>query len=439
MSAEFNNSVLLVGGDARTSAFALHLAEADPRREIFAVPGTLTTEQVGTNLKDIDPNNMTDLARFSSDMRVGLTIVLPEGPLAAGVIDQFNEDDLPIFGPTKEAAQLEASKAWATELMRDAGVPHPTSHISTDFDELEDFLRNPNHAKYTVVKADGLTDGKGVAVCSTVEEAVAAARGMMVDGRFGEAGRKVVLQERRAGSEISVICVVAANGQYDLLPIARDNKRLQDNDEGPNTGGMGAHAPTNFVDVARLNRIRSKIIEPTLREMQKRGIPFQGFLYAGLILDDSDDEDDVVIEFNVRPGDPETQVQLPLVATDLGVVAQACLAGTFRNGNVRYRDGASVSVVLAAPGYPESPQTGQEIRGLDRVQNHIGVSVLHAGTKCDENGVVRVAGGRVVNVRAIAATVFQAHENAYRAIGSYGVEFDGMQVRSDIGLNETRK
>lgn len=436
IESSYDNSFLIVGSGGREGAIALHLHAADPTRRIISAPGNVTTGIVGENV-DIDPSNINALTDYALDHGIRTTIVGPETPLVAGIVDEFREanDGKPddevsyIFGPDYAAAVLEGSKAEAVKFMERYGIPHPDSYIPRDSTDAEAFLTRPENTDFTVVKADGLTGGKGVEVCSTVEQAVAVARAMMDEGLYGSAGHRTVLQRRITGPELSVVSIVSSDGNYDVLPLAQDHKRLLNGDRGPNTGGMGSYAPTDFVTSDMLQDIRAHIIEPTLNGMADRDTPFQGFLYTGLMLTD---KGWVVIEYNVRLGDPETQVQLPLLASDLGGVIQACLSHQFRSGQLRYTSGNAVCVTIAAPGYPKNPQVGQEIRGLDAVQDIPGLQVIHAGTTI-QDGAVRVNSGRALNVVARGSTLFDAREVAYKAIGPKGVHFDDMQYRTDIG------
>ena len=420
--------LLVIGSGGREGAMVRHLYTSNPKRKIFTAPGNPTTAECGENVA-IEPKDIDSLVTFAQKKHVNLTLVGPEAPLVEGVVDTFQEHKLLIWGPTQKAAQLEGSKVWATQFMKQHSIPHPDSYIPRNVDDAVNFLKAKEHAAYTVVKADGLTGGKGGSVCSSIEQAIKETKAMMVNGRFGDAGKQIVLQKREYGPEASIVCAVDKNGSYHMYPLSQDHKALNDGDNGPNTGGMGAYAPADFISERVLADIRKKIIERTIQSMIDMGTPFIGNLYAGVMLTKSGP---VVIEYNVRLGDPETQVQLPLIETDLAEIALACISGTLKNLKITHKNASSVCVVLAAPGYPGNVQSGQEVHGLDRLKNHLGVHVIHAGTKHDKNHVIRVHGGRAVNIVGIGRTVQIAHAKVYKAIKDGVADFDGRHYRTDI-------
>jgi phosphoribosylamine--glycine ligase len=427
--AEPDPSVLLVvGSGGREHALVAALAPTEAVSRVFVAPGNGGTarEPKAVNV-EVGASEIDRLVAFASDNRVGLTVVGPEEPLAHGIVDTFREAGLTIFGPTQAAARLETSKVWAREFMARHGVPHPSYAIAADVETAE-------RAVYAcegecVVKADGLAAGKGVIVCDTIDEGLAAVRAMLVDHVFGEAGDRVLVEERLSGPEISVMAVTDGKSHVRFLP-AQDYKRLETGDRGPNTGGMGAVAPSPLATRELLAEVRDRIIEPTIAGMAAEEVPFTGCLYCGLMLTEAGP---VVLEYNARFGDPETQVQLPLLDSNLTRILQTAAAGRLAGAQVGWNMGrAAVCVVLASGGYPERPQTGFVIHGLEATERLPDVKVLHAGTK-RSNGDVVTDGGRVLNVVATGDTLADAADKAYAVVGEAGLRFRNMQLRADIG------
>jgi len=452
MPQQDQRSVLVVGGGGREHALAWAIANSPDVDHVFVAPGNGGTalEQTLENVP-IGDGDIDGLLAFASERRVGLTVVGPEKPLAAGITDRFGAAGMPVFGPTRAAARLETSKVWAREFMRRHGVPHPRFVVADNPEAAEQAVRAMGGR--CAVKADGLAAGKGVIVCDRVDEAVAAVRAMLIERAFGEAGSRVLVEARADGPELSVMAVTDGTESF-VLPPAQDHKRLQDGDLGPNTGGMGAYAPAPIATPELMEEVRRDVIEPTLRGMASEGTPFRGCLYCGLMLTD---DGPVVIEYNARFGDPETQAQLPLLGTDLfrllaaaaGAPGAPSLTDVARA--VAPVSSHAVCVVLAARGYPVLPQTGQPIEGLAVAESVEGVKVFHAGTRLEDGpgaGLAQGAdgrsaprvlssGGRVLNVVCVRPDLAAAAAGAYAAIGDdadpgRGVRFEGMEYRSDI-------
>jgi phosphoribosylamine---glycine ligase len=418
--------ILVVGGGAREHALVWKLAQSSQVGAIFVAPGNAGTARIATNLPvaATDFDGLIEAARAND---IDLTVVGPEDPLAAGLADAFIAQDLAIFGPVAAAARIESSKAWAKDVMHSAGVPTANSQR---FSDLQSALDAINDAELPlVVKADGLAAGKGVVIAQTRHDAEQAVRSMLTEHAFGNAGNEILIEEFLLGREVSVLALTDGETIYPLIP-ACDYKRALDGDLGLNTGGMGAYAPVPQVDHALLARIQHEILAPTIAELKARGIVYRGVLYAGLVLTDAGPK---VIEFNCRFGDPETEVVLPLLASDLAELLDACAHG--RLGAVaepQWEGGTCVSVVLASGGYPHSYRSGYEIHGLDSLP--LEVTAFHAGTKCDAAGHVVTGGGRVLTLSARGETFAEARARAYDAIEQ--VTFDDRQFRTDIALRE---
>jgi phosphoribosylamine--glycine ligase len=390
----------------------------------------------------VSAGDVAGLTEFAVREQIDLVFIGPEQPLAAGLVDACLERGLRVFGPSQRAAQLETSKAFAKTLMREAGVPTAAFEV---FDDVDEALRAVHRlGAPLVVKADGLAAGKGVVVANTLEEAEQAVRRLMVDRQFGGAGTRVVLEQRLRGTEVSQMFFVDGE-TLAAMPPARDHKRLGDGDTGPNTGGMGAFAPvTAFAERGLLEEVEQRIVRPTLAALRRRGIEYRGVLYVGLMITE---DGPYVIEFNARFGDPETQAVLPLLASDLLEVAWAVADGRLAEIDVRWNDAAAACVVLAAPGYPEAPETGAPIRmdgepvsiSANRIHltggaasEGIGTAacLFHAGTAM-QNGQLVTAGGRVLAAVGVGPDLDEALRVAYKLADA--VHFEGKQIRRDIG------
>ncbi|MFO1307843.1 MAG: phosphoribosylamine--glycine ligase [Burkholderiales bacterium] len=419
-------NVLVIGSGGREHAIAWKLASSPRAARVFVAPGNAGTAREA-GVTNVAITAIPELVAFARKEGIGLTIVGPEAPLAAGVVDAFRGAGLAIVGPTRAAAQLEASKDYAKAFMARHGIPTAEYRTFTDAAPAKAYVAT--RGAPIVVKADGLAAGKGVVVAATVDEACAAVDAMLVGHSMGEAGARVVVEDFLAGEEASFIVLVDGRN---VLPLAssQDHKRLRDGDQGPNTGGMGAYSPAPVVTPALHARIMREVIGPTVEGMAADGIPYTGFLYAGVMIDAAGTPR--VLEFNCRLGDPETQPIMARLKSDLVDLAEHAARGTLDRVEAEWDRRAALGVVLAAHGYPENPRRGDPITGLDRIDaaRHPGVAVFHAGTSL-EGGSVVTSGGRVLCVTALGDSVKLAQRAAYAAIAE--IRFDGMQFRTDIG------
>ena len=418
--------ILVVGSGAREHALCRRLAQDLGVDGVICAPGNAGIAREFRTVV-VDPADPEAVLAVAEAEPVDLTIVGPEAPLARGVADLFSARGRPLFGPRRLPAQLETSKAFAKDFMRRHRIPTARYEVCSDVREAIAVVRRGDLGPAPVVKADGLAAGKGVIVADTMAEAEAAILASMQERSFGDAGARVVLEERLTGPEVSFF--VLADGEHAVpLVVAQDHKRIFEDDVGPNTGGMGAFAPSPLVDAATENRILTSIVGPVLQGLIAEGMPYRGVLYCGLMLTADGPK---VIEFNVRFGDPEAQVVLPMIAEPLTPILWAAATGVMRSSRVRLRPEAHVGVVLAAAGYPGAVRTGDRVEGLERVAAECpDVQVFHAGVKSDGRELV-TAGGRVLTVVARGATFAAAIERAYQAVEL--IHFDGMQYRRDIG------
>ena len=420
--------ILVIGGGGREHALAWKLAQSPKATKVFVAPGNGGTALAGGKLENLPITDVVALREWAQAEKVGLTVVGPEAPLAAGVVDEFRAHGLKIFGPTKAAAQLESSKAFSKAFMQRHGIP--TAAYDTFTDPVAAHAYIDKLGAPIVIKADGLAAGKGVVVAMTLEEAHAAVDFMLVDNKFGvqhnEGGARVVIEEFLAGEEASFIVLVDGKNVC-ALATSQDHKRLKDGDEGPNTGGMGAYSPAPVVTADVYGRAMREIILPTVRGMEKDGVPFTGFLYAGLMIDGQGQPK--TLEFNTRMGDPETQPILMRLKTDFVDVLLAATDGRLDQVELEWDRRTALGVVMAAAGYPESPRKGDLISGLPAEADD--AMVFHAGSQLDAEGKPRTSGGRVLCVTALADSVRQAQQRVYDV--TRGIHFDGMQYRRDIG------
>jgi phosphoribosylamine--glycine ligase len=419
-------NILIIGGGGREHALAWKIAQSPRVARVYVAPGNAGTAR-DPALANVAITDIGELVAFARKSEIGLTVVGPEAPLAAGVVDAFRGADLAVFGPTRAAAQLESSKDFAKAFMQRHGLPTAAYRTFTDAREAHDYVAR--RGAPIVVKADGLAAGKGVVVAQTQAEADAAIDAMLVDNAMGSAGARVVIEDFLEGEEASFI--VMADGRH-VLPLAssQDHKRLQDGDRGPNTGGMGAYSPAPIVTPALHARIMREIVTPAVNGMAADGMPYTGFLYAGVMVDGAGNPK--VLEFNCRLGDPETQPIMARLKSDLVDLVLHALDGTLDTIEAEWDRRAALGVVLAAAGYPDAPRKGAVIGGLDRVndETHPGVRVFHAGTSVQDGRAV-VSGGRVLCVTALGDSVRQAQRAAYAAVSE--IHFEGMQYRTDIG------
>jgi phosphoribosylamine--glycine ligase len=416
--------VLVVGSGGREHALALGLAAGADVDEVFCAPGNPGMAIVGrcVPIDVTDPDAVADLAEA---VDATLTVVGPEVPLVAGAVDAVESRGRLALGPRAAAAWLEGSKAWMKDVLRAAGVPTARFAAFTADGEAAALAFLESLPGLYVVKTDGLAAGKGVVVTESLTDARDAVRSYLSGAAFGDAGRTVVIEEGLTGPELSLLVLVSDPDAVPLAP-AQDFKRIADGDAGPNTGGMGAYSPVPMVDDTTVASVMNDAVEPTLAELRRRDAPYRGVLYAGLMLTP---EGPKVLEYNVRFGDPECQVVVPRLVSDLAV---HCLesAGGARLSPVEFRDDACVTVVLAAEGYPATPRTGDEIEGLEAAAEIPGVTVFHAGTKAGAGGAVVTAGGRVLDVTGVAPTVAEARARAYEAAAQ--IAWPGVQYRTDI-------
>lgn len=429
---------MIVGSGGREDALAWKLRQSAGVRDIFIAPGNGGSERFSyTHQVLLNPKNNIEVMQAARDFDVGLVVIGPEDSLALGLADDLRANRITTYGPGQAGAVLEASKAGAVLFMSDNGIPHPYSRIFENFNDARRYVKNPKRSKGRnnglVVKADGLAAGKGVFVCETREEAEEALVRLMQEKEFGQAGERVVIQEKLRGYEVSVMAIVSG-GKYILLPTSEDHKQIHNDDQGSNTGGMGVVAPHQLVDDRLMRQIEETIIKPTLAGLTKKRIDFRGTLYPGIMVTADGPK---VLEYNVRFGDPETEAVLPLLEEDLFSVLKGAAEGNLIfNGNYSLREGSCITVTLASGGYPGKYETGKKIKGLDIVVGRKDVLVFHAGTRSKKSGIYETAGGRVLMVTGLGENIEKAREAAYGVIDQGGIHFSGMQYRSDIGMRK---
>ncbi len=414
--------ILILGGGGREHALAVKLAESPKVTEILCAPGNGGTAQIAQNIT-LDAGNPVAVAAYARDNGVDLLVVGPEAPLVAGVADATRNAGVPVFGPGRRGARLEGSKSFAKDLMKRHGIPTGFYETFTELTPALDYVQDVGAP--IVIKADGLAAGKGVTVAMDLHTAREAVEECFA-GRFGKAGAKVVVEEYLFGPECSILAFVDGEVVVPMAP-AQDHKRALENDEGPNTGGMGVYSPVPIVTDAEHDAM-VEIMERTVGALIEEGIDYRGVLYGGFILTEDGPQ---VLEYNARFGDPETQVVLPRLEGDLAEILLAAAEGRLDEVGLSWRDEWAVSVVLAAGGYPGDYETGKVISGIDAAAALPGVTVYHAGTTLAEDGSVLTAGGRVLNVTALGSSFAEARDRAYEAVAK--ISWDGMFYRSDIG------
>ncbi|MDE1862381.1 MAG: phosphoribosylamine--glycine ligase [Thaumarchaeota archaeon] len=411
-------NILIVGSGGREHALGWKLSASPGVDSVYFAPGNGGTK----NNVDVKADDIEKLAQFAEKNRC-LTVVGPETPLAMGIVDAFEKKGLPIFGPTRTAAQLESSKIWAKNFMKRNGIPTARFEIFDEAVKAKEYAKSVNHP--LVVKADGLAAGKGVVVCSNQQEVIKAIDEILVEKKYGSAGNRIILEEKLDGIELSYIAISDGNTAYPMA-TSQDHKRAYDGDLGPNTGGMGAYSPAPIVDDDLAKEIQQKIIEKTISSMKKEGIPFKGFLYAGIMISEGKP---FVLEFNARMGDPECQPIMVRMKSDLLEYVQACIHGNLSSlPEISWDDKSAVCVVMVAKGYPESYPKGEEILGLD-VEDRDSI-VFHAGTRV-ESGRVLTDGGRVLGITATGNTLQEAISKAYRRVSE--ISWPSKFCRTDIG------
>ncbi len=422
--------VLVVGGGGREHALT-HGLLREEGVEVFCAPGNAGTVRAGARSLPVGVDDLEGVVTAARELGVHLVVVGPEAPLVAGLADRLRAEGIAVFGPSAAAAQLEGSKAFAKEVMRVAGVPTADFRVFDDPDEAARYVRAAGRP--LVVKADGLAAGKGVVVAEGVEEALVAIEAAMRERRFGAAGERVVVEEVLEGEEVSYH-VVTDGERYVPLAPAQDHKRAFEGDRGPNTGGMGAYSPPPCVTSELERRIQERVVEPTLAELRRRGTPLRGALFVGLMVHEGEPH---VLEFNVRFGDPECEALVARWSGGMLDLLRGAAEGDLRGMRPRWSSPASLAVVLASEGYPGPVRKGMPIEGLEEAADVPGVIVFHAGTRLDEDGVVRSAGGRVLAVTAEGGSLREAADRAYEAASR--IRFEGAWMRRDIGHRALRR
>ena len=417
-------NILIIGGGGREHALAWKLAKSDRVRKIYVAPGNGGTASGSLIIENIDLNKTDELISFAKKNHISLTVVGPEVPLSEGIVDDFQKNNLKIFGPSKAAAQLESSKEFAKDFMRRHNIPTASYQTFTDLNKAKEYVKK--NRVPIVIKADGLAAGKGVIIAENEPEAFKALELMLIDNAFGDSGARVVIEEYLEGEEASFI--VISDGDS-ILPLAssQDHKRLLDNDVGPNTGGMGAYSPAPIVTEDVHNKIMAQVIEPTIKGMKSDGINFCGFLYAGLMIDKNNNIK--TLEFNCRMGDPETQPILFRLKSDLLPVLLDATNNQLHKSQIEWEDNSSITVVMASKNYPDQPELGDIIYGLDSEKLSTDTFIFHAGTTL-ENGKIKTSGGRVLGVTAKEKSLKEAKEKVYQLVKK--IKFNGAQYRKDI-------
>lgn len=415
--------IFVIGGGGREHALVWKLSQSPKVKQLYCAPGNPGIAKIAQCV-EIRPDDLAGLYSFAQSHKIDLTVVGPELPLTLGVVDNFQQAGLRIFGPTKAAAMIEASKVYAKQFMKTYHIPTAKAQ---SFDTTKKALTYTRQQQFPlVIKADGLAAGKGVIIARTLDEAETAIRQIMESKVFGSAGERIVVEEFLEGEEATVLVFTDGHG-INLMPSSQDHKRLKNGDQGANTGGMGAYAPAPVVTSVIQDQVLRRIVKPTLQGLSKEGSPYKGVLYVGLMICQDGPR---VLEFNCRLGDPEAQVVLPLLDSDLVDVLEAVIDERLDRANIRWKTASAICVVLASAGYPGELKVGLPISGLDQAGQLEQVFVFHAGTVLRQNRVV-TNGGRVLGVTALGSDLQSARDRVYEAVGK--VRFDGMQYRRDIG------
>lgn len=423
-------NILVIGSGGREHTIVWKLRKSNRVGQLFCAPGNAGTARHGHNIAE--HRSREDLLRFCIEQKVDLVVVGPEAPLVEGVADWLAHGGVPVVGPSSQAASLEGSKAFAKTFMRHHNIPTGGYQVCEDPDSAEVALRKGAFDFPVVVKADGLAAGKGVFICTTLEEALAAVAAIMQERRFGKSGDRLILEEYLQGEEASFMCFTDGETVLPMVP-SQDHKAICEGDKGPNTGGMGAFSMNGLLSEELQTQIMNEIMLPAIQGMMSEGTPFRGILYAGLMLTSTGPK---VLEFNVRFGDPETQAVLPRMESDLVDVFEALTQGKLSSFPLSWSDNAAVCVVIASGGYPGSYESGKEITGIDMAEEEQGTIVFHAGTR-SEDGKIVTSGGRVLGVTALAPTLDHAIMRAYEGVNK--IHFDGMYYRRDIASKGLRR
>jgi phosphoribosylamine--glycine ligase len=417
-------NILVIGSGGREHALIWKLSQSKNVKNIYAIPGNGGIADIAECI-EMDQGNIDELIKFAKNKSIDLVVIGPENALAQGIVDAFEERGIPIFGPKKKGSLIEASKIFSKELMDQHKIPTAPFRVFTEFKSARSYLDTV--APPYVIKADGLCAGKGAYVIKEIREAQSVLEDLMVNAIYGDAGRKIIIEDFLPGIEASYLAFTDGNCILPML-AAQDHKPLLDNDKGPNTGGMGAYTPIPFISESMEKEIKNSIMLKTIEAMKESGIHYKGVLYGGLMLSQGQP---YVIEFNARFGDPETQPILFMMKSDIVPILTACIDGTLDTINtIDWKDGVSVCVVMTSRGYPEKPEKGKIIKGLDALRDDKNIMVFHSGTK-KIDGQYYTSGGRVLGITAVGNTYEDAVNNAYNAVSK--IEFDGMYFRKDIG------
>ncbi len=423
--------ILVIGSGGREHALVWKIAQSQKADEVYCAPGNPGTAQIAKNIS-INASQLGLLVQLVKKEKIDMTIVGPEIPLIGGIVDLFEKNNLTIIGPNAKGAQIEGSKVFAKKLMLKYGIPTAPFAVFDDYPLALKFIKTKKYP--LVIKADGQCAGKGVAVCKNEKDARNFITTLMKDKVFGQSGNQIIIEECLNGPEVSFMVATDGNNFISLLP-SQDHKRINDNDRGPNTGGMGAYTPIPYVDKKMIRKIELEIVKPTLKAMKKEGCMYKGILYPGLIITRDGPK---VLEFNCRFGDPETQPLMMMLKSDIIELFEAIMNKRINKFKLKWYKGASVCVVLAAGGYPGDYEKGKDVKGLERYKDLKDVCAFHAGTNIIKGKIV-TSGGRVLGVTARGKNLSMAMRNVYKIIGVDGINFSGMQYRKDIGRKGLKK
>jgi len=414
--------VLVVGSGGREHALVWKISQSSRVSKIYCAPGNAGISQKAECIS-IKAENISELICFAEENEIDLTVIGPEVPLTKGIVNEFEKRNLRVFGPSKDASQLEGSKIFAKEIMLEAGVPTGKCEIFEDHEKAIQYTKS--QPVPIVIKADGLAAGKGVIVAKTKEEALEAIDLIMVKRAFGKAGDRIIIEECLVGEEASILAFCDGE-RFIPMVTSQDHKAIYDGDKGPNTGGMGAYSPAPVVNEDMMRTVSSQVFQPVIDKMKEKGMPYKGILYAGLMITENGLK---VLEFNVRFGDPETQVILPRLKTDLIDIMESCIDGKLNKASVEWKNDAAVCVVMASGGYPGSYKKGEVITGIKQAGELQDVIVFHAGISLEGENIL-TSGGRVLCVTGLGANIEQAIDKAYKAVGE--IHFNKMYFRKDI-------